>query len=102
LFLEDEVSPHQPAAWLKQPTEQGRGDGKRRVGDHRVRAARQSEIRGVDAHDDHVGTEAKAEVGYPIRMGLDGNDPSAELQQRLSDNAAPGADVQDPAARPDP
>jgi hypothetical protein len=101
LFLKDEVSPHQPTARLKQAAEQRGGDGKRRVGNHRVRAAGEPEIRRISPDDHGLGSEAAAEVGYSTGVGLEGDDPGPGFQQRRGDDALAGAYVEDPAARPD-
>jgi hypothetical protein len=95
------VGGHQPGPGLEQPTQERCGQPEGRVGDHVVRLAGEPERAGIGLdHDDRV-AESPAQVRGAARMGLDGDDAGAGLEQRPGERAPAGADVQDEVAGTD-
>jgi len=83
------------------PQERG-GHRERRVRDHPERTPGQPQITRVCLHDDH-GRVAKPLAKHlrPSGMQLDGNDARAAFDQRRSDRARSGADIDDKITRAD-
>jgi len=60
-----------------------------------------AQVTGV-GHDDHeLAPEAGPQVRGPVGVGLDGDDPSTDLEQRERQSAQTGPDVEDEVAGAD-
>ena len=89
------MSRRESAAGVQQATEHRCGDPVRRVGDDVERSTGKPQVCGVDAHNGRPAREADLELLDAAWMELDGNDPAPGVDERASDGAKSGTDVQD-------
>jgi hypothetical protein len=98
---QDQVGCPQPAAGLKEPTQEGGGDAEGRVGDDVVGLAGESEVGCVGPHHDDGVAEPLPQPPRPAGVDLDGHDPRAAADERIGDGTRAGADVEHEGARGD-
>ena len=103
LPLKDQVGGDKAAPRLEKPSEQWTGDRVGRIGDDSKRASWEAQVGGVGLHNrDLASRELAAERPCPSPVQLDGDDPSADSNQRGGHRARSGADVEDELAGPHP
>jgi hypothetical protein len=95
LVLEDQSRRHEAAPRLEQAAKQRSGHVEGRVGDHVIRPAREAEIGGVGLYHDDATSEPLAQATRSPGVRFDRDDPRAHLEERASDHAGAGADVED-------
>jgi hypothetical protein len=88
---DDQVGSSHLAARRGQSSQDQRELSERRIGDHHKRAIRQPEVGEVSFDDRAV--ESLAKLARSSRMQLNGDHPSASLDQMARDRAAAGAEV---------
>jgi hypothetical protein len=101
LVLKDEIRAYQPAARLQEALEERGGDSERRIGYHLVGAPRKSEVRSVGLDDDNVRPKSLSKVAESVRVGFDGDHPSACLEEDSCDRPMPCPYIEDQAAGTD-
>ncbi len=93
---------HEAASALHEPADKGVRDPERRVRDDMEVAPREPEVGGVGFHDDDVVAELRAKVGRSAGMQLDRDHACAGLDERASERAPTGPDVDDEIAGAEP
>ena len=99
LPLHDKVGALEPACRrVEEPPEDGARHAEREVGDDTVLIGRERGVANVGVEHDDVGRsgEPSRETTHELRVELDGEDVRRTIGERLGEDAATGAELDDP------
>jgi len=100
---DDDIRSNEPTPRCDQASQDRRRDAKWWVCDDPKGLPWQSQIGGIGDDDgDGLAGEPCSQVGCSLSVELYGNDVGATVEQRFSESAGAGADVNDKIARTDP
>jgi hypothetical protein len=100
---DNEIGSSQSASRCDKPSQDRGSDGKWWIGHHPERPLGQAEIDGVGHHDgNRVASEGSSQVGSSLSVEFHSNNVGPAFDQRPSERAVTGADIEDKITRANP